>query len=246
MPVADDETPEETPRGRRSRRSGALIGVLLALLGFALVVQVKSTTADQGLSGDRQEDLVQILDDLDARKERLNSEVSSLSEQQREISSSAQGRQAALDEAKRRADELGILAGTLAARGPGLQVVFSAGSSGQVPASALLDAVEELRGAGAEAMQISGGRGGAVRIVASTSFVDQGSGLLVDAKRLVAPYTVLVIGDGATMSAALNIPGGVVDTVKRSGGSVSVHEPDVVEVSATRRVTPPRYARPVS
>jgi uncharacterized protein YlxW (UPF0749 family) len=238
----DDEQRDETPRKRRSRRSGALIGVLLALLGFALVTQVRSNDADQGLSSDRQEDLVQILDDLDARKERLNSEVASLSEQQREISSSAQGRQAALDEAKRRADELGILAGTLPAEGPGLSIVFS----GHAPASVLLDAVEELRGAGAEAMQIAGARGGTVRVVASTSFTDQGADLLVDGKRLVAPYTVVVIGDGATMSAALNIPGGVVDAVKRSGGSVSVHEPDVVEVSATRRVTPPRYARPVS
>jgi uncharacterized protein YlxW (UPF0749 family) len=236
---------EDTPARRRSRRSGALIGVLLALLGFGLVVQVRSNTSDQGLSGERQEDLVQILDDLDARKERLNAEISSLSEQQREITSSAEGNQAALDEARRRADELGILAGTLAARGPGLSIAFEAGS-GRVPASVLLDAVEELRGAGAEAMQIGGARGGAVRVVASTSFVDAGSGVAVDGKRLSAPYVVAVIGDPATMSAALNIPGGVVDTVKRSGGSVSVHEPGVVEVSVTRRVAAPRFARPVS
>src|SRR4051812_11187343 len=124
---------EDTPARRRSRRSGALIGVLLALLGFGLVVQVRSNTSDQGLSGERQEDLVQILDDLDARKERLNAEISSLSEQQREITSSAEGNQAALDEARRRADELGILAGTLAARGPGLSIGFEAGS-GRVPA----------------------------------------------------------------------------------------------------------------
>lgn len=233
---------DEAPKRKRSRRSGALIGVLLALLGFALVTQVRSNDADQGLSADREEDLVQILDDLDARKERLNSEIASLSAQQRQISSSAQGRQAALDEAKRRADELGILAGTLPAEGPGLTITFS----GAVPASVLLDAVEELRGAGAEAMQVSGASGGTVRVVASTSFTGAGSGLLVDSKRLVAPYTVVVIGDGPTMSAALDIPGGVVDTVKRAGGSVSVREPNVVEVSATRRVTPPRYARPVS
>lgn len=241
----DEDKDEETPRRRRSRRSGALIGVLLALLGFALVTQVRSNDAGQGLSSDREEDLVQVLDDLDARKERLNSEIAALEEQQRQISSSAQGQQAALDEAKRRADELGILAGTLPAEGPGLRIVFSSGS-GPVPASALLDAVEELRGAGAEAMQISGGHGGTVRIVASTSFVDQGSGMLVDGRRLAAPYTMAVIGDGPTMSAAINIPGGVVDTVKRSGGSVSVREPDVVDVPATRRATAPRYARPVS
>ena len=58
----------------------------------------------------------------------------------------------------------------------------------------MLDAVEELRGAGAEAMQISGAGGAAVRIVASTYFVDARDGLMVGtAAARPAPYTL--IGD---------------------------------------------------
>jgi uncharacterized protein YlxW (UPF0749 family) len=230
---------------RLPTRSGALIGVLLALLGFALAVQLKGNDQDQELAGARQEDLVRILDDLDSRKERLQREISSLNVQKQQISSGEQGRQAALNEARQRADELGILAGTLAAQGPGLSVRFAAGKDA-IPAGVVLDAVEELRGAGAEAMQISGSSGGSVRIVASTSFVDSGAGLLVDSKRLTGPYTVLVIGDPSTMQAALNIPGGVVDTVRRAGGRVEVGEPRVVRVSQLRPVSTPRFARPVS
>lgn len=238
----EDRAPEVRPVRRWRTRSGALIGVLLGLLGFALAVQVKSTTGSQDLGGARQEDLVQILDDLDARKERLNGEISSLQERQRQLSSSAQGRQAALDEARQRADELGILAGTLAAEGPGLSVGFTPG----VKADAVLNAVEELRGAGGEAMQVAGSGGAAVRIVASSSFVDRDGGLLVDGHQLAGPYTLLVIGDPGTMRAALNIPGGVVDTVRRSGGSVTLGQPEVVRVSALRQAGAPRYARPVS
>lgn len=233
-------------RVRLSARSGALVGVLLALLGFAVVVQVQSNDqGDQELSGERQEDLVQILDDLDARKERLQREISSLNSQKQQISSGERGRSAALESARQRADELGILAGTLPAEGPGLSVRISSGAK-PIDASVLLDTVEELRGAGAEAMQISGRSGRVVRVVASTSFVNAGSGLRVGSVRLSSPYTLLVIGGPQTMRAALNIPGGVVDTVRQAGGSVNVRQPAVVRVTAVRKATSPRYARPVS
>lgn len=231
---------------RLPRRSAALIGVLVALLGFALAVQVNSNDSDQALAGARQEDLVRILDTLDSRKERLQQEIASLNSQRQQISSTEQGRAEALKEARQRADDLGILAGTLPAEGPGLSVVFSGGKDG-VGASVLLDAVEELRGAGAEAMQVEGSSGGAVRIVASTAFVDgSGGSILVDGNRLSAPLTLSVIGDGSTMQAALNIPGGVVDTVRQAGGRVSVRQPSVVQVSVTRSAPAARYARPVS
>ncbi len=232
-------------RSRRPNRAGALIGVLVGLLGFGLVVQVKSNQSDPGLATARQDDLVRILDDLDARKERLRQEVSSLEVSREQINSGVAGREAALDEARRRADELGILSGTLAAEGPGLSIGLIPGT-GPIRAEVVLDAVEELRGAGAEAMELSGSDGTAVRIVASSYFVDDGDELLVDGQRLSAPYTISVIGDPDTMRAALNIPGGVGDTVRRKGGSVVVHEPDVVEVDALRQVHTPRYARPAS
>lgn len=231
---------------RLPTRSGALIGVLLALLGFALAVQLKSDRQeDQDLSGARQEDLVRILDDLDARKERLRREISSLNGQKQQVSSGQRGQKAALSDARRRADELGILAGTLAAEGPGLSIRFSSGRA-PLRASVLLDAVEELRGAGAEAMQVGGAGGGAVRVVASTSFVDWTRGVQVGSVRLTGPYTLAAIGDPGTMQAALNIPGGVVDTVRRDGGDVRVREPHVVHVSSVRQLVEPRYARPVS
>ncbi|GID12586.1 DUF881 domain-containing protein [Actinocatenispora rupis] len=230
---------------RLPTRSGVLIGVLLALLGFALAVQLKDRDSDQGLAAARQEDLVRILDDLDSRKERLQHDISDLNSKKQQLNSGEQGRKAAVDDARQRADELGILAGTLPAEGPGLSIVFRSGRDA-VAASVLLDAVEELRGAGAEAMQVAGSDGRTVRVVASTAFVDSGSGVSVGSARLSAPYTVSVIGDPATMQAALNIPGGVVDTVRQSGGSVSVREPSLVRVSATRATPSPRYARPVS
>ncbi|SCL26845.1 DUF881 domain-containing protein [Micromonospora inyonensis] len=237
--------PAATPVKRMTSAS-VMIAVLLALLGFTLVVQLKTTSTDPTLSAARQEDLVRILSDLDARENRLRQDIAELEESQRQLASGAQGREAALEEAARRADELGILAGTLPATGPGLTIRISGGGR-SVPASRILDAVQELRGAGAEAMQIAGGVGSPVRIIASTYFLDgEGGGLVVDGRRMTGPYSITVIGDPATMRTALNIPGGVAASIKGDGGNVSFEDREVAEVSALHEPITLEHARPVS
>ncbi|MEV4755187.1 DUF881 domain-containing protein [Micromonospora sp. NPDC049559] len=225
--------------------AGGMIGVLLALLGFTLVVQLKTSSADPTLAATRQDDLVRILSDLESQESRLRQEIGGLEDSQRQLTSGAEGRQAALDEATRRADELGILAGTLPARGPGLTIQFSAAAS-PIRASTLLDAVQELRGAGAEAMQISDRGGATVRVIASTYFLDAENGITVSGRRLIGPYTITVIGDPTTMRTALNIPGGVVASVNGDGGNVIVQEREVVDVVAVNAPTNLKHARPVS
>lgn len=242
--IADDILGWRLGRGRLGS-AGVMIAVLLALLGFTLVVQLRSTSTDADLATMRQEDLVRILSDLEGQEQRLRQEIAGLEDSQRQLASGAQGRQAALEEASRRADELGILAGRLPARGPGLSLRFIDGAR-PITASALLDAVQELRGAGAEAMEIAGGDGRSVRVIASTYFLDEDGGINVAGRRLTGPYTLTVIGDPTTMRTALNIPGGVVASVSGGGGNLTVQEREVVDVRALSEPTDLRFARPVS
>jgi uncharacterized protein YlxW (UPF0749 family) len=238
---------EPSPRRVRGSAAAAVVVALCALLGFALVVQVKSNTGDSQLENARQDDLVRILSDLNAREQRLRGEINDLQSTLSQLGAGAQGRQAALNEARRRADELGILAGTLPATGEGLRISMVPGGT-PIQAATVLEAVEELRGAGAEAMQIAGSAGGqaatAARIVASTSFVTAQDGIEVDGQALRGTYTITVIGPAATMRTALTIPGGVADAVARDGGTVNVEEPGVVTVSALHAAQQLQYARP--
>lgn len=238
-----------TSRGDRRRRIPAVelvMALLLALLGFALVMQWRTVATDPSLSTARQEDLVRILSDLDSREGRLRQDIADLERIRSELTTAGQSREAALEEATRRADELGILAGALPAEGPGITVRLVPVEQ-PIAAATLLDAVQELRGAGAEAIQVAGGGGTAVRVVASTYFVDAEDGIVVDGVTLTGPYTLTVIGDPSTLAPALNIPGGVVESVRSSGGTVIVQdEPGVVRVSAVRESEALRHARPVS
>jgi len=235
---------DDLRRRKRISAAGAVIGLLVGLLAFALVVQVKSNTSgDTALANARQDDLVRILSDLNARELRLRTDITQSQATLSQLGAGAQGREAALNEARRRADELGILAGTLPAVGQGLQIQIVRGTAA-VPASTVLETVEELRGAGAEAMQIRGSTGGPVRIVASTAFVDGPAGIVVDGVLLTGAYTISVIGPGPTMRTALTIPGGVSDAVARVGGTVIVDEPASVTVDALHASTELKYAKP--
>lgn len=228
-------------RSRPTR--GQIIGaVLLAVLGFAAAVQVRATQ-DAELEGLRQTDLVRILDDVSERAARLQAEARDLQETRDRVSGGSDGVLAALEEARARARTLGILAGTLAASGPGIELTIS-DPAGKVGADVLVDALQELRDAGAEAIEISSLEGAAVRVIASTYIVEVDGGVEVDGTVLVAPYRFRVIGEPRTLAAALDIPGGVLDVLQQDEAQGTVTQRPAIEISSLRAAPSPRYARP--
>jgi uncharacterized protein YlxW (UPF0749 family) len=227
-------------RRRRNRFGAALIGVLTLLLGFAFAVQVRSTDTSTKLAGAREEDLVRILDEANAREDRLRQQIAEQRAALDQLNSSDSRSATALQEARQRAQAIGILNGTVAAQGPGLRMtIHDPGDAVRV--ADLLDAIEELRGAGAETMQIDG-----VRVGVSTAVTGDPGALRLDGKALSAPYDVLVIGSPQDMETAMNIPGGVVQRISGRGGSVDITQEQQVVVDALRPLDQPQYASPKS
>lgn len=221
----------------RLTRANAYITVLAVLLGFAMVAQVQETRSS-GLENLRQEDLVALLDSVNQQSLKLSKEANNLTDTKKQLQDSG-GDQAALQAATARLQTLGILAGTLPAEGPGIRITVK-DPKNVVKPSDVLNAVEELRDAGAEAMQI-----GNVRIVASTYFAASTDGRLVaDGTALQPPYVITAIGDPHTMATAMEIPGGVVDALKQLGASPRITSADHVQVTALRAASTPRYAQP--
>jgi len=239
--------------GRPRANRGQLIGALLCgLLGFALVTQVHSA-ASSGLKTARQSDLVDILDSLSARSDQLRTQIAAEQNSLAKLTGGTDSNQAALAEAQQRTATLQILAGTAPAVGPGIDLEIT-DPQHHVGADVLLETLEELRDAGAEAMQIDGsavaGAAGtparAVRLVASSYFVDtaDNTGVVVDGTALAPPYDIVAIGDPPTITTAMGIPGGVLDTLtaKNAHGTVVAH--DAVRVTALHELATPQYARP--
>jgi uncharacterized protein YlxW (UPF0749 family) len=238
-PTPDTPVPAAPVRRRaRDPIPALLIGVLTLLLGFAFAVQVRSTDTDEQLAGAREEDLVRILDDLTAQEDRLRQEIADQRAALDQLGSSDSASAAALQEARDRAEALGILNGSIAAQGQGITMTIR-DPEGRVSSSVLLNAIQELRGAGAETMQVDD-----VRIGVSSAVTGTSGDLEIDGHPLQVPYTFEVIGSSQDMATAMSIPGGVVSTVDGRGGSVDIVQSDQVVVDALRPLDEPQYAEP--
>jgi uncharacterized protein YlxW (UPF0749 family) len=245
LPGDPEPLPERTvARGRlghamrpRATRAQLLAGALCALLGFALVVQARQTQT-QGLDSLRQADLVRLLDNVTNAEARAEQDVRDEQAIRDRLVSGTDSSAAAQEAAQKRLDTLGLLAGTVPASGPGIELEIT-DPRRQVDAPTLLDTLEELRDGGAEVIQI-----GPVRVVASTAFTDQADGIQVDEQLLTPPYTFKVIGEPQTLARLLQIPGGVLDVLHSKGADGKVTQPPTVTVDALRAPTRPQYARP--
>ncbi|MFE0326635.1 DUF881 domain-containing protein [Streptomyces sp. NPDC003753] len=222
----------------RVSRAQLIVAVLLFGLGFGLAVQVASNSDGSGaLRGARQEDLVRILDELDDRTQRLQDEKQGLEDQRAELENSSDRAEEARKQTAEKEKQLGILAGTVAAEGPGITMTIQ-DTKGSVQADMLLDAIQELRAAGAEAIEVNG-----VRVVAGTYLADAGKGVSVDGNKITQPYRFKVIGKPQDLEPALNIPGGVVQTLEKEQATVIVERSTKIIVDALRAAKRPDYAR---
>lgn len=192
-----------------------MITVIFVILGFATTAAISGSSADLLLANARQSDLVSVLDDLAQREARLQTELNRLETSREKILGGSE--YDALTEAQRRTAALAILAGSEPISGQGITVSIS----GSLTAGTMIDAIQELRDAGATAMAISD-RDLAVRVVANTWFADSEDGITVSGTALKVPITISVIGDSAILQPALEIPGGLQDTIGAGGGSVSI------------------------
>jgi uncharacterized protein YlxW (UPF0749 family) len=247
QPPQTPEAPPEEITGRRRlvaglwpprlTRAQLVVALLLFGLGLGLAIQVRSTSDDGTLRGARQEDLVRILDELDDRSRRLEDEKTRLEAQRRELENSSDQAEEARRQTQERERQLGVLAGTVAAEGPGITFVVEDPLTAVEP-DKLLDTIQELRAAGAEAIQVND-----VRVVADTYFSGEAGAVQVDGRKIRAPYRFEVIGRPQDLEPALNIPGGIVQTLEKEQATATVTRSEKIVVDALRPAERPDYAR---
>ncbi len=226
----------------RLSRGQLVVALLLFSLGLGLAIQVRSTNDHHSqLRGARQEDLVRILDELDSRQQRLQQEKAELEQSLAKLENSSNQAKEAQEQTRKKATELGVLAGTVKATGPGIVLTVD-DPQGQVKADMLLDTLQELRAAGAEAIQIND-----VRVVVNTYFTDlSAGGVQIDGKKVSQPYRFTVVGNPQDLTPALNIPGGVVRTLESHQARATIAQQQKVVVDALVDPKSPQYAKPAS
>lgn len=239
MPVSTRHAWRRLGRLLKPRISaGNVLAALMTLaVGFALVAQVQNAQGG-GLQDLSETELVALLDDVSERADSLEEEIRLLEADRRTLEQGS-GVEAA-EAAQARLTSNQILAGSVPVVGPGITMSVSAPEGGFTP-TMMIDVMQELRNAGAEAIQF-----GTVRVVANTWIGIEDGQLTVDGQIVQAPFRILAIGDPHTLSGAMAIPGGFTDSVRGIGGDVQVVEGESLLIDSLKITGEPRYARPVS
>lgn len=243
-------TPQRPPARRvgellrlivRPTRSHLLVGVILLVCGLVITLQIRSRSDEQDYSSLRRADLIAILDDLTAESRRLEAEIAQLRQTQQQLQSGADRQRVALEEAGRRRDALSILSGTAPAAGEGIRVVID-DPAHAVRDTMLLNAIEELRDAGAEVIELND----TVRVVAATWVGSSSDELVVDGVTVHRPIVIEAIGEPHALTEALRFRGGLVSEIQDPGigGAVSISTQERVLVASVRPAVTPRFARP--
>lgn len=227
--------------GWRRSRAQIAAAVLLAMLGFAASVQVQAVRADNDYSSSSRTELVQYLDTLQNHSERLEDQISELERNRSNLVSGANRTKEAVEQAQERVRMLGILAGTLPAHGPGIRLTLP-DTPTPVTAGDVINAIEELRDAGAEAIEIND----RVRIVAGSYILDDKEevALQVDGTLLRPPYVIDAIGDPEALGKAMTIPGGVSDKITELGGQAEIDRRQNIQIESLHTEKKPEYAEP--
>ena len=219
----------------------ALVALSVGLVGFLLAAQFRATQGvTEQLEAESEADLTRIFAALNEESAALRDEVADLRLELAALESSAARDELAREAAARQLEQLEILAGVVPARGPGVAVRIS-DPAGSFEYELLLDLVQELRDAGAEAIAINGRRVGA-----GTAFSSRRGAVTVDGRPVTGPYEVVAIGDPATLEVGLKIPGGAADTLTALDGvAVDVERRSDVLVPALEEPPTFKVATPV-
>ncbi|MCO7239596.1 MULTISPECIES: DUF881 domain-containing protein [unclassified Aeromicrobium] len=235
--MPDTERPHRAAPHRRAG-SQVLVALLVGGLAFAMTVQVRQDDAtDYGSL--RGVELVELLKSVDVANERLAGQIDELTATRDRLRASRGDAAEAEDVARQRAEELAVLAGSVGATGPGVRLTVS-DPDGLVDAGLVLDVLQELREAGAEAIVVND----TARVVAQTYVLDDEQGLRIGGRQVSSPYVFDVIGDPTTLEESITFRGGVRDLLQARGAQAAVARRSTITITALADVRTPEYARP--
>ena len=224
-----------------------------ALLGFLLMLQFRSVRinqADIASQPARIEQLLERLTEMETRNAKLSDQLEQAKtdiEKMRNAASESGGIVETMAEQLRRSE---VLSGEATVQGPGLVVTLSDSQSAGgattnenafvVHDSDLLNVINELRSAGAEALSLNG-----ERILATSEIRCAGNTVSVNNTRYAAPFVIRAIGDPDAMEHALMMRSGIVDELERFLIEITIEKRENLVIEGTKNNIVFRYAKVV-
>ncbi|OPX88365.1 MAG: hypothetical protein A4E53_02003 [Pelotomaculum sp. PtaB.Bin104] len=212
----------------------ASIALVAVSLGLMIAFQYRTTSSvEQGVPYGREQELTAEKIQLEKDLEHLQEESADLSAK---LDEAGKGQSEAARAIKSELSKIKLYAGLIPVEGPGVEVSLENLSDPKQGGSAelytikdddLLRVINELRGAGAEAIAINN-----QRILATSEVRLAGSHIVVNMVKLSPPYKVAAIGNATTLKSSLEIKGGLAEFLGDLGITVKVNARDNILIPA--------------
>lgn len=209
------------------------VTIVCVVLGFLLAVQLRTQSAKSLLPPAGSEQLVRAYREVQSQVSALETEAAAL---KGELRKAAEGK-SVLVAMNAELEKARLLAGTGEVQGPGLQVVLKtkevkppSGSNEElflIHDEDILNVVNELVAAGAEAVSING-----ERRTARTEVRRAGATLSVNNHPVGEPFVISAVGNPEAMERALEIKGGVIDALRAWGIDITITQAEKLIIPA--------------
>ena len=229
------------------------LGVALLALGFLIAAQLASEGPRVRYTTQERTPLVETVNELQTQHDALKKRILDLRAQIQVVEGQGEGSAVQVRQLNDRLQQARIAAGLIPLTGTGIVIQLEDSKEPVPPDGSDADylvgsrdirlVVEELWGAGAEAIAVNG-----ERITPTSAIIDVGTSLLVNSAYLTPPYQITALGP-PDLYDRLSARAGFVDFVRaRSKGygiGVSLAEPESVDMPAFVGTVTLRYSRPL-
>lgn len=221
----------------RRMRNQLTIAAVSFVLGLLVVTQLRAQAAGSGLGGMSSQDLTVFVANLNAGLDQRRQEIAALERDLSTLTANQDRGVVSLSQLRDELESIRAYAGLDPVEGPGVTVTVD----GPIDGPTVEDLINELRGAGAEAIAVDG-----IRFVAG-SVVSGGPGeVVVEGEQLGDPFEVSAIGGAETLTGTLTRSGGIVAQLAATSPDVTLTVTPVtrLELPATRRALIPEHGHP--
>lgn len=205
--------------------SVVMISLVLFIFSFIIAAQLNTVgNTDIISTGMREAELLIELQKVNDKYDVLKKEYDKSQAVVEEYKNSASSNDTLIASMKTSLDQAKLLAGLTTVKGEGVVIILQDSTDTTVSVEAglihdtdIMGIVNELRAAGAEAISVNG-----ERILSTTAIRCVGPTIQINGTKVASPFNIKAIGNAKYLESALNIRGGVVDTLKAYGILVEV------------------------
>lgn len=218
-------------------RSHFAVVIAAILLGVLTVGQLRGQAGVPGLAGLSAQELGILVANLNAHNEQLRTEISTLERQQADLASAKNRGESAVVQLQADLAKIRAWAGLTGLTGPGVTISVR----GPIGAAGVEDLIDELRNAGAEAIDVAG-----VRLVPGVVVAGLIGDLSLEGTALGDAFEIHAIGSPQILTGTLTRGGGVIAQLATSypQAQITVTPTETVVVPATTRDLQPADAQP--